>query len=37
VLVKAEKGVKHGDAWRVYTAVGQVEDVQLHVAVLEVE
>jgi biopolymer transport protein ExbD len=37
VLVKAEKGVKHGDAWRVYTAVGQVEDVQLHVAVLEIE
>lgn len=37
VLVKAEKGVKHGDTWRVYTAVGQVEDVQLHVAVLEVE
>lgn len=37
VLVKAEKGVKHGDAWRVYTAVGRVEDVQLHVAVLEIE
>ena len=37
VLVKAEKGVKHGDVWRVETAVGQVEGVRLYVAVLEVE
>ena len=37
VLVKAEKGVKHGDVWRVETAAGRVEGVKLHVAVLEVE
>ena len=37
VLVKAEKGVKHGDVWRVETAVGRVEGVKLYVAVLEVE
>jgi len=37
VLVKAEKGVKHGDTWRVYTAAGRVEGIKLHVAVLEVE
>ena len=39
VLVKAEKGVKHGDTWRVYTAAGQaeVEGIRLHVAVLEIE
>ena len=37
VLIKAEKGVKHGDVWRVETAAGGVEGVKLHVAVLEVE
>ncbi len=37
VLIKAEKGVKHGDVWRVETAAGRVEGVKLHVAVLEVE
>ena len=37
VLIKAEKGVKHGDVWRVETAVGRVEGVKLHVAVLEIE
>lgn len=37
VLVKAEKGVKHGEVWRVETAVGRVEGVRLYVAVLEVE
>jgi len=29
--------VKHGDVWRVETAVGRVEGVKLYVAVLEVE
>ncbi|OHB78713.1 MAG: hypothetical protein A2V98_07195 [Planctomycetes bacterium RBG_16_64_12] len=37
VLIKAEKGVKHGDVWRVETAAGRVEGAKLHVAVLEVE
>ncbi|MFH1918689.1 MAG: biopolymer transporter ExbD [Planctomycetota bacterium] len=37
VLIKAEKGVKHGEVWRVETAAGRVEGVKLHVAVLEVE
>ncbi|HUT91304.1 MAG TPA: biopolymer transporter ExbD [Thermoguttaceae bacterium] len=37
VLVKAERGVKHGDVWRVETAAGRVEGVKLYVAVLEVE
>ncbi len=37
VLVKAEKGVKLGDTWRVYSAVGQVEGIQLHVGVEEVD
>ena len=37
VLIKAEKGVKHGDVWRVETAVGRVEGARLYVAVLEVE
>ncbi len=37
VLVKAEKGVRHGEAWRVYTAAGRAEAGNLHVAVLEVE
>jgi len=37
VLVKAAKGVKHGDVWRVETAAGRVEGIKLHVAVLEVE
>jgi biopolymer transport protein ExbD len=37
VLIKAEKGVKHGDVWRVETAAGQVEGVGLYVAVIETE
>jgi biopolymer transport protein ExbD len=37
VLVKAEKGVRHGEMWRVYTAAGRAEAGTLHVAVLEVE
>ena len=37
VLVKAEKSVKHGETWRVYTAAGRVEGIRLHVAVLEIE
>jgi len=37
VLIKAEKGVKHGEVWRVESAAGRVEGVKLHVAVLEVE
>jgi len=37
VLVKAEKGVKHGEVWRVETAAGRVEGVKLHVAVLEID
>jgi len=37
VLIKAEKGVKHGDVWRVEQAVGRVEGVKLYVAVLEIE
>jgi biopolymer transport protein ExbD len=38
VLVKAEKGVRQGEMWRVYTAVGRAETSStLHVAVLEVE
>jgi biopolymer transport protein ExbD len=37
VLVKAEKGVKHGDVWRVELAAGAVDGIRLRVAVLEVE
>jgi biopolymer transport protein ExbD len=37
VLVKAEKGVRHGEMWRVYTAAGRADAGNLHVAVLEVE
>ena len=37
VLIKAERGVKHGDVWRVESAAGRVEGVKLHVAVYEVE
>ena len=37
VLIKAEKGVKEGDVYRVGTAVGRVEGVKLHVAVLETQ
>ena len=37
VLVKAEKGVRHGEMWRVYTAAGRADAGSLHVAVLEVE
>ena len=37
VLIKAERDVKHGDTWRVYSAVGQVEGSNLHVAVMEIE
>jgi biopolymer transport protein ExbD len=37
VLVKAEKGVRHGEMWRVYTAAGRAEAGTLHVAVLEIE
>jgi biopolymer transport protein ExbD len=36
-MVKAAEDVKLGDLWPVYTAVGQVEGVKLHVAVEEVE
>jgi biopolymer transport protein ExbD len=37
LLVKAEKGVPHGEMWRVYTAAGRAEASNLHVAVLEAE
>jgi biopolymer transport protein ExbD len=37
LLIKAEKGVRHGEMWRVYTAAGAAEAGNLHVAVLEVE
>jgi biopolymer transport protein ExbD len=37
VLIKAERGVKHGQVWRVETAAGQVEGIRLHVAVMEIE
>ncbi|HID78149.1 MAG TPA: biopolymer transporter ExbD [Planctomycetaceae bacterium] len=37
VIIKAAREVKHRDVARVASAVGQVEGVRLHVAVLEVE
>jgi biopolymer transport protein ExbD len=37
VLIKAERGVKHREVSRVATAAAEVEGVQLHLAVLEVE
>lgn len=37
VLIKAEKGVKHGEVSRVAGAAAQVEDIKLHLAVFEIE
>ena len=37
VLIKAEKGVKHGEVSRVAAAAAQVEGIELHLAVFEIE
>jgi biopolymer transport protein ExbD len=37
VLIKAERGVKHREVSRVATAAAEVEGIQLHLAVLEVQ